>query len=71
MKRTQSPYWTIVKRVYRQHNSLVMTLPWFVKRALKINEGDYIEIILRPGNKQAKIKKVIPKGVDHGRNSGG
>lgn len=33
-----------IVKVYRQHNSLVMSIPPLIQRSLKICAGDYVEL---------------------------
>ena len=58
MVNTKKPSWIAIKRVYRQHNSLVITLPMMVRRGLKITQGDYVEFEYKPDSKRAVIHKV-------------
>ena len=52
-----------IKRVFKQHASLVVTVPDFVKRHLDIQKGDYVVFEWDPGDESAKFYKWH-KGVE-------
>lgn len=61
----------VVKRVYRQHHSLVIVLPLYLRRLLGIQKGDYVLFqIEEDGDKRITFSKLDLKGADHGRGSG-
>lgn len=62
--------YVIVKRAYRQHNSLVITLPWFFRKEFNVRPGDHIEISWKYGQKHVKLSKVKAKEWPHGRSKG-
>ena len=43
-----------VKRVYKQHNSLVITLPFTVRQRLSIERGDYV--VFEVNNERKSVK---------------
>ena len=55
-----------LKKVYRTHHSLVVTLPWFMKKDLGVNTGDYLAFEWRPGRKIVRVKR-LELGAGHGR----
>lgn len=61
----------VVKRVYRQHNSLVLVLPLYLRRLLNIQKGDYVLFQIEDsGDKRITFSKLDLKGAGHGRGSG-
>lgn len=46
------------KRVFRQHNSLVVTLPIMVREKLNIRQGDYVLFEWTETGKNVKIMKL-------------
>lgn len=62
--------YSVLKRVYRQHHSLVVTLPMVVREGLEIKEGDYVEFSYKPGGKRLTLKKFPVGGKRNGRDKG-
>ena len=53
-----------IKRVFRQHGSLVVTLPIAVKKNLSIERGDYVVFEVNHGRKSVKFyrwRRGVPK----------
>lgn len=48
----------VIKRVHRQHNSLVMVVPMVVRKLLDIRQGDYVYFSWPRGRKSVKFGKV-------------
>lgn len=46
-----------IKRVFKQHASLVVTIPWFVRSELEVRRGDYVVFELDEKKKVAKFYK--------------
>lgn len=53
-----------IKKVYRQHGSMVLTLPKQVQRLMKLDAGDYLMIGFRPKDKALQMTKVV-HGDEH------
>ncbi|MBA7539098.1 hypothetical protein ES705_31376 [subsurface metagenome] len=61
----------MVKRVYRQHSSLLIVLPLYLRRSLGIQKGDYVLFRIEDdGDKRVTFSKLDLKGAEHGRDSG-
>lgn len=57
-----------VKRVFRQHNSLVIVVPVAVRHLLNIRKGDYIFFSWPRGRKTVRFGKVdLSGGHSNGR----
>jgi hypothetical protein len=65
MVNTKEPKYASIKKVYRQHNSLVITLPVWVLKSLGIGQGSYVSFEGRPGGGAVKFSKIIT-GADNG-----
>lgn len=52
----------VPKRIFRQHNSLVVVLPVLIREKLKIVNGDYLLFEWSASSKFVKLKKF--KGTD-------
>lgn len=52
-----------IKRVFKQHNSLVVTLPWWFRRWMKVERGDYLVFEQDDEGGQVKVYKWH-KGVE-------
>lgn len=57
----------VIKRVFRQHNSLVVVVPVAVRSLLNIRKGDYIFLSWVRGRKRVTFGKVELSG---GRSNG-
>lgn len=61
----------IVKKVFRQHHSLVIVLPLFLRRRLGIHQGDHVLFQVEDdGDKRVIFSKLDLKGAEHGRGNG-
>lgn len=49
----------VIKRVCRQHNSLVMVVPMAVRSLLDIHRGDYVYFRWTRGKKSVHFGKVV------------
>lgn len=49
----------MIKRLYRQHSTTVLTIPKPMLLGMGIKAGDYVEIELVHGNQVIRITKVI------------
>jgi len=54
-----------INKVHRQHNSLVITLPYLLVRDLGIAAGDYVSFRHCEGDKSAQFE-LERKGVTYG-----
>lgn len=58
----------VIKRVCRQHNSLVLVVPIAVRKLLDIHNGDYVFFLWARGRKSVRFGKVkIGRGLTNGR----
>lgn len=58
----------VIKRVFRQHNSLVVVVPVAVRSLLNIRKGDYVFFTWPRGRKTVRFGKVdIGKGFKNER----
>ncbi|MBA7610300.1 hypothetical protein ES703_17507 [subsurface metagenome] len=48
----------VVKRVHRQHNSLVMVVPMVLRKMLDIKQGDHVYFTWVRGRKSVRFGKV-------------
>ncbi|MBA7582012.1 hypothetical protein ES708_23931 [subsurface metagenome] len=61
----------MVKRVFRQHSSLVIVLPLYLRKLLKIKQGDHVVFQIEDDQGKQVIFSKLDLGVpDHGRDSG-
>ncbi len=61
----------MVKRVFRQHSSLVIVLPLYLRKLLSIQQGDHILFRVEDDQGKRVIFSKLDFGVlDHGRDSG-
>jgi len=58
----------MIKRLFRQHTTVVLTIPKPVLNALDLKAGDYVEIEVEKREKQITIAKVYGR-INHGRNN--
>lgn len=58
-----------VKRIYRQHNSVVVVVPVAVREALGLKKGDYVSFSWDEGATACTLAKVEPREVDHGEDA--
>lgn len=58
----------VIKRVHRQHNSLVLVVPVAVRQLLSVHSGDYVFFSWPRGRKTVRFGKVhIRKEPPNGR----
>lgn len=57
MDNTNNTKMVLPKRVFKQHNSLVVTLPILIRRKLGIKKGDYILFEWTEKSKKVKIDR--------------
>ncbi|MBA7710130.1 hypothetical protein ES703_119062 [subsurface metagenome] len=61
----------IVKRVFRQHSSLVIVLPLYLRKLLNIHQGDHVVFQVEDDQGKRVIFSKLDFGVlDHGRDNG-
>jgi len=61
----------IVKRVFRQHSSLVIVLPLYLRKILDIKQGDHVVFHIRdPRGRKVLFSKLDFKEPAHGRSGG-
>lgn len=61
----------MVKRVFRQHTSLVIVLPLYLRKLLNIKQGDHVVFQVEDDQGKRVIFSKLDFGVaDHGRDSG-
>lgn len=48
----------VVRRIYRQHNSLVLTVPELLRLDWDLRPGDYLAIEKKRGSALAQISKL-------------
>ncbi|HUS72055.1 MAG TPA: hypothetical protein VMY06_03240 [Sedimentisphaerales bacterium] len=51
----------LIKRLYRQHTAVVLSVPKPVLEALEIKAGDYIVIDINEADREATIAKLARK----------
>ncbi|MBA7562202.1 hypothetical protein ES708_03851 [subsurface metagenome] len=54
----QRTYDTWIQRLHRQHNSLLVVVPYLMIQRMKLKAGDYLEFAHRDGSKIIKLTKV-------------
>jgi len=47
-----------IQRVHRQHNSLLVVVPYLLCRRMGIKAGDYLEFSKKDSSKAVKVAKV-------------
>jgi len=61
----------IVKRVFRQHSSLVIVLPLYLRKLLNIRQGDHVVFHVEDDQGNRVIFSKLNFGeYNHGRGSG-
>lgn len=71
MVNTPKESWSAVKSVFRQHHSLVVTLPMFIRKVLHIQQGDMLEFEWKPDGKEFVCRKFVPGGEKNGGDNRG
>lgn len=51
----------VIRRVHRQHNSLLVTVPVVLQKLLDIKQGDYIYFSWPRARKDVRFGKVVLK----------
>ena len=54
----------MIKRLYRQHTSTVLTLPKPILHAAGIKAGDYVEIEVEKSSQEIRVNKVKERKKD-------
>ncbi len=57
MNNTRNTKMVMPKRIFKQHNSLVVTLPMLIRRKLDVKRGDYLLFEWSEQSKKVKIDK--------------
>ena len=64
-------HYEVVKKVFKQHSSLAVVLPLYLRRILKINKGDYVVFRVTDDQGTQVLFSKLDLGVlDHGRDNG-
>ena len=64
MVNTNNTKMVLPKRVFRQHNSLVVTLPILIRRKLGIKKGDYLLFEWSDKSKKVEIDRFRGNAKD-------
>jgi len=61
----------MIKRLYRQHNTTVLTIPKLILQVAELKFGDYVEIEVNGVTKQITLAKIEGKLKDERKNEAG
>lgn len=64
MHNTRNTKMVLPKRIFRQHNSLVVTLPVLIRQKLGVKKGDYLLFEWTEQSKTVKIDKFRGNAKD-------
>ena len=56
----------MIKRLFRQRTSVMLTIPRPILAAMDLKAGDYVEIDFDSSNKQIRMSKIEGR-IDNGR----
>ena len=63
----QETYDTWIQKVHRQHNSLLVVVPYLMCKRIGIKAGDYLEFSRKDGSKIVKVTKVRLQRESNGK----
>lgn len=61
----------LIKRLYRQHNTTVLSIPRPILAAMELKAGDYVEIEAVSDPKKIIMCKIVGRTENGGRNETG
>lgn len=61
----------MIKRLYRQHSTVVMAIPKPMLEALDLKAGDYVELEVADGGMQIRMEKIVGRLGHERKNTDG